>query len=78
MADETWERWGEWVKSTVHDNKENISKIEESIQDIYGLITDIRIELASQRVKTGIISLVCSSVPVLLLIAVNLYFKKGN
>ena len=60
-----WGRWAEWIKSNITDLKKDVDEIKKSIGDLYKLVTDVRIEQATQKVKTGIYGFIGSIIPVI-------------
>jgi len=76
VTDSEFVRWIEWIKQCILDLKDSTKKQAGEIQDLYKLVTELRIEQASQKVKTGIYGFIGAAIPVLLAVLIDMYKKK--
>ena len=75
-SDSEFVRWIEWIKQCILDLKDLTKKQAGEITDLYKLVTELRIEQAAQKVKTGIYGFIGAAIPVLLAIVIDMWKKK--
>lgn len=64
---EDWKRWSEWVKDGVRELRKEIKEIGDEVDRL-------RIEMATQKVKVGVIGMIGSAIPIIITLLI-MYIK---